>query len=167
MAKTPEIGTSKPKHPGGRPTLYSEAMHEKAIQFFDDWEPWYECPVDTQDKEGNVTTEMKRCANPPPTMLRLAQHLGVTRSTVHLWMTEHPEFSDHIKRASVQCFEDGIMENAIIGQYAAAFTIFAAKNKLGWTDKQENTLRFPEPLVVKSLTSGQTLATLGFGAQGT
>jgi len=136
--------------PGGRPTKYSPEMLEKTKLFFDSWEPYFECPIEIQDKEGNVSTKMERQPNPPPTYGELAKKLGVTRSTVWLWTESHPEFSSIYKKLSKKCFEEGMMTAGIMGKYNPSISIFAAKNKLGWTDRQEVTNKFPEPVIFQN-----------------
>jgi hypothetical protein len=124
---------------GGRPTDYSPEMLEKAKAYFDTYEPWYESPIDRQLKDGSVETRMERLPNPPPSILDLSRILGVARSTLYLWMDSHEEFSDTVKKGIERLYPEVLQENAILGRYAPAFAIFAAKNRMKWTDKQEVT----------------------------
>jgi hypothetical protein len=123
-------------HPGGRPTKYSKELLQKAIDFFNNIQPYYEVPVDKQDaKTGNVTTTMQRQANSPLVRRKLANHLGLAMSTIYDWEENNPEFSEAIKKAEARLFEEFLPENGLTGAYSQPFAIFAAKNKLGWTDK--------------------------------
>jgi hypothetical protein len=123
----------------GRPTKLTPEMKEKTFQFFSEYEPWYECQVEKQDKEGNVTTKMERIANPPPDFLGLAKYLEVSRKTVWEWIRDNEDFRNIIKGFGNEVYSHVLQENAIMGEYNPAFAIFAAKNRLGWKDKNEIT----------------------------
>jgi hypothetical protein len=71
-----------------------------------------------------------------------AGYLGVSRSTVYLWMEEHPEFSDAIKQgmaASAIWWEDCLRNVALKGEGNATAAIFGLKNRVAddWRDKRE------------------------------
>lgn len=141
MAKNkPHVYKKKPngKADTGRPSSLTPEIKEKITKYFDEYQPYFETPVETQDKEGNVTTKMKRCANPPPSVLRLAEFLNVARSSVWKWMEEE-EFSDFLKGKLEKTYSEVLQENALMGEYSQPFAIFAAKNRLGWKDKSEIT----------------------------
>ena len=72
----------------------------------------------------------------------LAGHLGVSRSTLYLWMEEHPEFSDAVKEgmaASAIWWEDCLRDNASKGEGNATAAIFGLKNRASddWRDKRD------------------------------
>lgn len=137
-------------------------MLQAAKNYFDRYELFYESPVDKQLKDGSVETRMVRLPNPPPSIIDIARTLGVARSSVYLWMDSHPEFSDCIKKGIERLYPEVLQENAIMGKYAPAFSIFAAKNRMGWHDKQEiDHTHHIEPMVLLSQETGKTLATLG------
>lgn len=123
----------------GRPTDYSPEILEKAIAYFDEYEPWYESPIDKQGKDGVVETRMERLPNPPPSIIDLARSLGVARSSIYNWMDAHPEFMDTLKKGIERLYPEVLQENAMLGRYSQAFAIFAAKNRMKWTDKNEVT----------------------------
>ena len=123
--------------PVGRPTKYTPEMLEKAKDYFTRWEPYYETPVDKQAKDGSITTTMKRCANGAPNPGRLADHLGINRSTVYAWQDQYPEFSNIIKRGIKECFTIGMHENGLTGEWSTAMTIWLSKQYLGMKDKSE------------------------------
>jgi hypothetical protein len=155
----------QPKHPGGRPTTYTPEILEATRDFFSDYEPWYESPVDRQLKDGSIETRMERLPNPPPSILALHRHLrergiDVARASLYDWQERDPEFSAVIKSGITSLYPEVLQENAMLGKYAPAFAIFAAKNRMGWTDRQENTVRFPEPTVIKDPT-GKVIESLG------
>jgi len=134
-------------HAGGRLTEFSPEMEKKVRLYFEEYEPFYECPVEKQDKDGNVTTAMERVANPPPSMFRLAKFIGVNRSTVYYWMDSDNEFSDLVKGLLKDSYSEALQENAMMGKYNCSFAIFAAKNRLGWKDKSEITGADNKPLI--------------------
>jgi hypothetical protein len=137
--------------PAGRPTKYSQKMLDKAMAWFDNYEPFYDNPVDKQDKDGNVTTRMERIANLPPFWSDLAKYLEISESTLYLWLQKHKEFSESLKEKYKTKFEDVLVKNGLLGNYNPAFAIFTAKNCLGWTDKKEvdNTHHFPDKIQIE------------------
>lgn len=137
---------SEEKNPVGRPSLYKDEYVEKLIKFFD-VEAYREMPI--LDKEGN-TVAMKAIPNKFPTLARFATILGVSRDTLHEWSSatdedgnlKHPDFSDAYKRAKE--FQEAILvEGAMAGAFQANFSIFTAKNVLGWRDKIEQEVSGP------------------------
>lgn len=106
--------------PAGRPTKYKPEYCQKLL----DWVESY--PVKTGDQ-----------VNAPPFLSKFArEQLGVSRSTIYKWAEDNPEFSDAIKRYD-EVYAEFIQENALLGHYNASFSIFAAKNRMGWRDKQD------------------------------
>lgn len=124
----------------GRPTKYKPEYCQELIDFAANAEPYYESPVETQAKDGSVTTEMKRHPNPPPFLQDFAKKLNVNPSTIYEWAKVHPDFSNAIKDYE-EVFARFLQENGLMGHYNAAFAIFTAKNRMGWTDKLEKTVK--------------------------
>ena len=127
------------KRPVGRPSSYKDEYVDDLIRFFD--QSVYTIKT-TYDKEGNEKVE--KVLNPFPTLARFATKVGVTRDTLYEWATatnekgelKHPDFSYAYKRA--KDFQEALLvEGAIGGMYQANFSIFTAKNVLGWRDKME------------------------------
>jgi hypothetical protein len=82
-----------------------------------------------------------------------AGEIGHAWSTLHLWMQEHPEFSDAVKRgqaARTKCLEFGLL-SADQGPRVTA-RIFALKNAAPdeWRDKTEQQLSGNVTYVVKT-----------------
>lgn len=139
------------KRPVGRPTSYKDEYVDQLIEFFDT--SVYTIKT-TYDKDGNEKVE--KVLNPFPTLARFATRIGVTRDTLYEWATarneqgelKHEDFSYAYKRA--KDFQEALLvEGAIGGMYQANFSIFTAKNVLGWRDKteQEITGKDGAPLV--------------------
>ena len=127
------------KRPVGRPSSYKPEYADDLIRFFDI--AVYTIKT-TYDKEGKEKVEKE--LNPFPTLARFATKVGVTRETLHEWATaklpdgelRYPEFAYAYKRA--KDFQEALLvEGAIGGMYQANFSIFTAKNVLGWRDKME------------------------------
>lgn len=72
--------TDHKKHPGGRPTDYSEEKLRIAIDYAENFKEAYDDAI--------------------PSIAGLACALGVAKSTVYLWKGEYPEFSDALNRIS-------------------------------------------------------------------
>lgn len=133
-------------NPVGRPSKYEDRFVTELIKFFD-VEAYREMPI--LDKEGN-TVAIKAVPNKFPTLARFACKIGVTRETLWDWATAtddegnliHAEFSNAYKRAKE--FQESILvEGAMAGAFQANFSIFTAKNVLGWRDKVEQELSGP------------------------
>ena len=137
---------SEEKRPVGRPSKYEDRFVDELIKFFD-VEPYREMPI--LDKEGN-TVAIKAVPNKFPTLSRFASKIGVTRETLWDWATAtddegnliHAEFSNAYKVAK-EYQESILVEGAMAGAFQANFSIFTAKNVLGWRDKVEQELSGP------------------------
>ena len=123
----------------GRPSLYKEEYAEDLIKYFS-IEPFTEKTVLLP----NGTERIERSANKFPTLARFATIVGVTRETLHDWATSkdanerlrYPEFSYAYKRAK-DYQEYLLVEGTVAGVFNAPFSIFTAKNILGWKDRSE------------------------------
>jgi hypothetical protein len=127
------------KKPLGRPSLYKEEYADELIKFFD--VPALKIEI-LKDSKGNERAEVMAATF--PTLARFAIKCGVSRDTLYEWATatledgslKHPDFSYAYKRA--KDFQEAILvEGAMAGAYQANFSIFTAKNVLGWRDKME------------------------------
>ena len=124
----------------GRPTLYREEFIQEMEEFFN-IEPYTEKVL--CDKDGNEK-EVKLIPAKFPTLARFAAKIGVTRETLHDWATaknangelRNPNFSYAYKKAK-DCQEALLVEGAMAGAFQSTFSIFTAKNILGWRDKSE------------------------------
>lgn len=118
----------------GRPTKYDRAFCDELIAYFLRWEPY---------KTVNTMLGPKEIPNDLPTLAGFAIQIGVHRDTIHEWAEgkdedgklNHPEFSDAIKKAkTIQ--EHYLVTNGLRGNFDKTFSIFFAKNVLGWKDVQ-------------------------------
>jgi len=124
----------------GRPTVFKEEYADQLIEYFDK-EPFERRPL--LDKEGNEKGSEIVPAK-FPTLARFATMIGVTRETLHDWATskdddgelKHPNFSYAYKK-SKEYQEAILVEGAMANAFHANFSIFTAKNVLGWRDKSE------------------------------
>lgn len=150
----------------GRPTTYTPEALEATKEYFENFEAWYESPVIRTLKDGSTEERMERIANPPPSIMDLhrylkAKNLVVARASLYDWSERDPEFSAAIKKGIANIYPEVLQENAMMGKYAPAFSIFAAKNRMGWHDKQEidHTLKV-EPFIIQT-AEGKDILTLG------
>ena len=124
----------------GRPTLFKEEYANQLIEYFD-IEPFERRPL--LDKEGNEKG-LEIVPAKFPTLARFAVSIGVTRDTLYEWATaknedgelKHPDFSYAYKKAK-EYQEAILVEGAMANAFHANFSIFTAKNVLGWRDKME------------------------------
>lgn len=125
--------------PRGRPTLFKEEFADQLIDYFN-IEAYTE-KVEL-NKDGNPV--IIKVANKFPTLARFATMIGVTRETLHDWATskndqgelKYADFSYAYKRAK-DYQESILVEGTMNGVFNAPFSIFTAKNVLGWRDKTE------------------------------
>lgn len=122
-------------HAGGQPTKYRQEYNEEALKYFD-IDAYYETPVTTTTKDGQVVEKMKLIANDFPNIAGLARRLKVDRETLYEWAKVHPEFSNTLNKCrSMEA--DILVTNGLKGLYSQPFAIMAAKNIIGWRDKQD------------------------------
>jgi len=129
---------NEPK-PFGRPTLFREEFAQQLIDYFNI--DAYTEKVEL-NKDGNPV--VIKVANKFPTLARFATMIGVTRETLHDWATskkedgelKYPDFSYAYKRA--KDYQEAILvEGTMLNVFNAPFSIFTAKNVLGWRDRTE------------------------------
>lgn len=73
---------------------------------------------------------------------QLATHLGIHDDTIRDWESQHPEFSDAVKKIRLAC---KARISALLDAHAyggiekgnGSVAIFIAKNVLGWRDRSE------------------------------
>ncbi len=124
-------------HPGGRPSDYDPKYCDELLEYFS-VDPYFETPVERQLKNGTVVTSIKFIPSDLPTLAGFACKIGVHRDTLNQWSKDHPEFSDAVQKAK-EYQEKILVNNALKGLYNPAFSIFFAKNNLGWKDRQDVT----------------------------
>lgn len=106
---------SKPKGPGGRPSLYRPEYCEQIVEHMSDG----------------------------ASILSFAAKIGVSRATIDNWAKEHPEFLGALQRGKSACaaWWESVGRNlAITGEGNAAMVIFGLKNMAAdeWRDKQQH-----------------------------
>jgi len=132
MAKSTTKSKVKTKKKNGRPSDYNAKYCELIINYFTK-EPYETLPV--LDKQGNVC-DYKLIPNPPPNLYGFAALVGVCRDTVNEWTHSYPKFSDAVKKAkAIQA--NIVLVGAACGAYQQTWSIFMAKNVMGWTDKPD------------------------------
>lgn len=104
------------KHPGGRPTKYSQAMVEKAQHYLDNFAEY-----------GDLV----------PQIAKLSLILGITRPTIYDWMghTDKREFS-YVVGEIMAAQEVSLMNGGLGGAFNASITKLAL-TKHGYHDKQD------------------------------
>ena len=107
---------------GGRPTLYNEKYCQEMIDFFD------------RDYKQKSHGKIEACDF--PSVAGFARKIGVAKSSLYKWASEHPEFSAVLARCK-DIQEDILINNSLKGAYNAAFSQFLLKNTHGFKDKQE------------------------------
>ena len=106
----------------GRPTKYKEEYCQDIIKWF--------------DREATTLESGKIIPCDIPLIGDYALRLGISRDTLHEWCRVHPEFSDSFKRAK-DIQRSILVRLGMKGLYNPSFSVFAAKNMIGWRDKQE------------------------------
>ncbi len=113
----------KEKHAGGRPTKYKPEYCQGIIDFFTR-------PLIETDENG------KKTACDIPLISDYALSIDILRETLWDWTNKYPEFSNAYKKA--KDIQRGILVKlGMKGLYNPSFSVFAAKNMIGWRDKHE------------------------------
>lgn len=120
--------------PGGRPSKYDPKYCDEIIEYFDI--PPYKDVKVTITKGDTIVDKIERLPNDLPTLAKFAANINVDRDTIHQWTKDHPEFSDAYKKAKV-LQEHHLVTCGLNSLYNGPFAIFAAKNIIGWRDKQD------------------------------
>ena len=107
------------KHPGGRPTNYSDELVAKALDYVENFKV-YDHMI--------------------PSIAGLAKVINRNRSTMYTWSDEnnscyHPEFSDILSRIK-EAQECELLNNGLSGDFNAAITKLVL-GKHGYHDKQD------------------------------
>ena len=129
----------KKKNPVGRPTKYDPSFVDDLIAWFD-VAPYREL-VDQNGKEYLMPNRF-------PTLAGWCGKMRIHRDTLHEWVKMHPEFSDAYKTCK-ELQEDKLAQGALSGAYATAFSVFTAKNVLGWRDKQPDEVVEQKPVEIR------------------
>lgn len=139
MAKPIEINSTKPKHPGGRPTSYRKEFADKLIKFFDIPFSKQEVSSVTRKKDGAERIEYKEVGIEMPFLGRFAWNIGICEETLSKWgadVKNKPEFVKAYKRAkAIQ--KEILISNSTRGLYNPTAFIFTAKNITDMRDKTE------------------------------
>ena len=125
----------KPKRKPGRPTKYKQSYCQGVVDFFN-VDP-VKVLIETYTyKDGTTKTKEIEVPCEIPLISDYAVSIDVSRETLHEWKRVHTEFSDAYKKAKE--IQRGILVKlALKGLYNPGFSIFAAKNMIGWRDKKE------------------------------
>ncbi len=121
----------------GRPTDYDPKYCQAILDFFN-VDPTRETMKTITTKNGTVIEEESEIATKMPFMVDFCDKIGISRSTLHNWTREHPEFMDAYTRAK-EYQERHLVNNALLGNYNPGFAALVAKNWLGWKDKHDVT----------------------------
>ena len=103
--------------PAGRPTKYKKEYCQDIKKFFS------KSLTITQDPE-------------LPFFSAYAREIKVNTDTLHEWKKKHKEFSEAYKECK-HIQEEILAKFALEGKFNSTFSIFTAKNILGWRDVKE------------------------------
>jgi hypothetical protein len=124
-----------PKHPGGRPSEYSEEILTKAKEYLDSCEDETEKVVEMANEEKGYEKYRNKLKVNLPSVAGLAIYLEVARSTVYEWGEQHKEFSDILEKILAEQ-EKRLIENGLSGDYNPQIAKLVL-GKHGYHDKQD------------------------------
>jgi hypothetical protein len=122
----------------GRPTSYNPKYCKEIIEFFEQ-DRSRDVEKTHTNRKGDTWTSYEEVANPLPFYQDFAKQIGVTHQTLINWTKKHPEFFEAYKAAK-QLQESFLINNALLGLFNSSFSIFTAKNILGWRDVKDITV---------------------------
>lgn len=91
-----ETNNTITKHPGGRPSEYSQELVEKAKEYLEECEDDEIQQTVGMSAKGTELFKNKVIVN-IPTIEGLAYHLKINRDTIYDWCKKFPEFSDIVE----------------------------------------------------------------------
>lgn len=122
------------KNKGGRPSKYTKAMANKAIEYVESCEDKIE---DYHKTQGVKSDSYERLVHVNiPTVEGLAEHLGVARSTVFKWAEEHEEFSDSLEFLNEQQ-KKRLIQGALGGHYSPTIAKLILSSNHDMVEKKE------------------------------
>lgn len=141
--------------PAGRPTDYDPALIDGVHKYIEEYEPFT-----TNEKGFKVGNDIPCKSN----LVKFLRENGykIGRTSLWEWELQHPEFAEAIKKAIDILYPESLQRAAMLGAWDKTFAIFSAKNRMGWSDKQEVDHVFREPILVKAM-SGEVVETLKHG----
>ena len=128
--------SKKPRKKMGRPTKYKPEYCQEIIEYFDIEHFEDKLVSKVTGKNDYEKEEYKEVANPLRFLTQFARKIGVATKQLYEWEKVHPEFRKALTRAR-ELQQEMLVSNAMKGLYQAHFTIFSAKNMIGWKDKTE------------------------------
>jgi len=152
MAIKPTILKTR-MEPFGRPTKYKEYYCNEMIDFFDvEHFEWKE--EKTTYRDGTIKEKPIAVPNPVPFFSRFALTIDVCHDTLLEWCKKHPNFSLAYKKCK-EMQAEMIGTNGMMGLYNATFTIFAAKNMIGWKNEEFLNVQEHKQLTIEVQTEEQ------------
>lgn len=121
------------KKPVGRPSKYNKKYCKAIIDYFD-IEPCRTIIEKFHYKNGDEKEKEVEVPNELPLIQGFCRKVGISKSTLHLWVEKHPEFSDAYNIAK-GLQEAMWIQNGLRGLYNPSFAIFTGKNMFGWRDQ--------------------------------
>lgn len=118
----------------GRPTDYKPEYVEALIEYFSE-PPYKEVMKKIVTKDGDVVEVPEYEATDFKSLAGFAVSIGVHRETLLNWTKQYPDFFDAYKRAK-EYQENFLLINGNKELIHPAFSIFTAKNIIGYRDRQ-------------------------------
>lgn len=119
----------------GKPAYYMPEYCNEILEFFDK-EPFEERTVMKYYKNGDSEEKIQLIPCDLPTLTGFAVQIGVSIAKLQEWSKDHDTFFEAIEICKAK-MNHILVTNGLKGLYNPAFTIFAAKNLIGWSDKQQ------------------------------
>lgn len=117
---------------GGRPTLYTEDMPQKVMDYIASQKD-----IDVPKREGKDFTEYKKQVH-MPTMQSLAVYLGITKATMYEWSKLYPEFSYSLEQLIAEQHAR-LLENSLSGDYNSTIAKLVLSSNHGYVERRDVT----------------------------
>lgn len=127
----------------GRPTLYSEAMNEKAREYLESCED-----TEVERETGQQRVEYRLNVK-LPTIQGLAVYLKVSRDTIYEWASLHPDFSDTIELLLAEQ-ADKLINQGLSNNYNSTIAKLMLSSNHGMREKSDVTSDgkvMPQPII--------------------
>ncbi len=114
---------------------YDPKYCKEMIAFFD-IPLYYEVKETVFMKDGSHKDTIRHVPNALPLIGKFAASIGFTAQALRDWREKHPEF-DEAYSISKAHQKSMLINNGLNRLFDSVFSIFAAKNMIGWRDKTE------------------------------
>lgn len=104
----------------GRPMIYKPEYGPMMLEYFEQWPSMREVEEEVASA-GRKVKIVKKVTNYPPSIIKFAHSIGVSRNMVRIWAKRHQDFMCIYNRC-VEIYEEFLSQRGLTNEYNAGFT---------------------------------------------